>query len=73
MQKKRKPTARHHHTNKDLHFSYKDVATLEKYITEQGYIMPRYKTGLSQKQQRHLATAIKQARHLALMPFTQTL
>lgn len=59
--------------NKNLTFSYKEVSALEKYMTEQGYIVPRNKTGLSQKQQRQLGKAIKQARHLALLPFTQTL
>lgn len=52
-------------------FSYKDPENLKKYITPQGSIVPRAKTGLSQKEQRHLARAIKRARHLALMPFTQ--
>lgn len=59
--------------SKSLTFSYKNVADLERYMTEQGYIVPRNKTGLSQKQQRQLAKAIKQARHLAMLPFTQTL
>lgn len=53
-------------------FSYKDVAVLSRFVTEQGYIVPRAKTGLSQKQQRRLTSAIKRARHLALLPFTQT-
>lgn len=54
-------------------FSYKDPNTLQKFLTEQGYILPRAKTGLTQKQQRQLSKAIKYARHLALLPFTQTL
>lgn len=57
---------------KSLTFSYKKIDELRKYITEQGMIIPRVKTGLSQKQQRRLATAIKRARHLAMLPFTQT-
>jgi small subunit ribosomal protein S18 len=73
IQKKRRPTTRAPRADKSLTFSYKDMGTLEKYMTEQGYIVPRYKSGLSQKQQRHLATEIKRARHLALLPFTQTL
>lgn len=59
--------------DKNLTFSYKDVSALNRYVTEQGYIVSRIKTGLSQKQQRQLVTAIKRARHLALLPFTQTL
>ena len=50
-------------------FDYKDVETLKKYINMYGQIEPVGKTGLSAKQQRSLATAIKRARHLALLPF----
>ncbi len=57
----------------DLTFSYKDIDMLAKFITEQGSILSREETGLSQKQQRQLATEIKRARHLALLPFTQVL
>jgi small subunit ribosomal protein S18 len=42
-------------------------------MTEQGMILTRYETGLSQKQQRKLSVEVKRARHLALVPFTQTL
>jgi small subunit ribosomal protein S18 len=58
---------------KNLTFSYKDVKALRRFMTEQGYILPRAKTGLSQKQQKHLARSVKHARHLAMLPFTQTL
>lgn len=50
-------------------FDYKDTKVLSKYINVYGQIEPISKTGLSAKQQRQLATAIKRARHLALMPF----
>lgn len=59
--------------NKDMVFSYRDPNQLSRFISEQGAIIPRSETGLSQKQQRQLGTAIKRARHLALLPFTQTL
>lgn len=52
-----------------VYFDYKDVKTLQRYINIYGQIEPIAKTGLSAKQQRQLATAIKRARHLALMPF----
>ena len=48
---------------------YKDAKTLMRYINVYGQIEPISKTGLSAKQQRQLAVAIKRARHLALMPF----
>jgi small subunit ribosomal protein S18 len=51
------------------YFDYKDVKTLGRYVNSYGQIEPVGKTGLSQKQQRQLATAIKRARHLALLPF----
>lgn len=56
-----------------LTFSYKKPEELKRYITEQGSIVARAQTGLSQKQQKRLATAIKRARHLAMLPFTQVL
>lgn len=59
--------------NKDVKFSYKDTKSLRRFMTEQGYILARAKTGLTQKQQKKLAKAVKHARHLALLPFTQTL
>jgi small subunit ribosomal protein S18 len=51
------------------YFDYKDVKTLQRYINAYGQIEPIAKTGLSAKQQRQLAVAIKRARHLALLPF----
>lgn len=50
-------------------FDYKDVKTLQHFINVYGQIEPISKTGLSAKQQRQLAVAIKRARHLALLPF----
>ncbi|MGQ4001917.1 30S ribosomal protein S18 [Francisellaceae bacterium CB300] len=48
---------------------YKDVNTLKAYITETGKIVPSRVTGTSAKYQRQLATAIKRARFLALLPY----
>lgn len=52
-----------------VYFDYKDVKTLQRYVNSYGQIEPVGKTGLSAKQQRQLAVAIKRARHLALLPF----
>ncbi|MBN1334282.1 MAG: 30S ribosomal protein S18 [Synergistales bacterium] len=49
---------------------YKDVDKLRKYISERGKIMPRRVTGNCAKHQRQLTTAVKRARHMALLPFT---
>lgn len=51
------------------YFDFRDVKTLSRYVNTYGQIDPISKTGLSAKQQRQLAVAIKRARHLALMPF----
>lgn len=48
---------------------YKDINTLLKFITERGKILPRRITGVSAYHQKHLAAAIKRARHMALLPF----
>ena len=49
---------------------YKDLQTLKAYITETGKIVPSRITGTSAKYQRQLATAIKRARYVALLPYT---
>ncbi|MDG6772912.1 30S ribosomal protein S18 [Thiomicrorhabdus sp. ZW0627] len=49
---------------------YKDLDTLRSYITETGKIVPSRITGTSAKYQRQLATAIKRARYIALLPYT---
>jgi small subunit ribosomal protein S18 len=48
---------------------YKDIATLKNYVTETGKIVPSRITGTSALYQRQLATAIKRARYLALLPY----
>lgn len=50
-------------------FDYKDFKTLQRYIDSYGKIESRRRTGLSEKMQKQLASAIKKARHLALLPF----
>ena len=49
---------------------YKDLATLKNYVTETGKIVPSRITGTSAKYQRQLARAIKRARYLALLPYS---
>ena len=48
---------------------YKDVELLKKFISANGKIIPRRVTGTSAKYQRMLATAIKRARQMALLPY----
>ena len=49
---------------------YKDVNKLNKYTSDRAKILPRRVTGTCAKHQRELTTAIKRARHLALMPYS---
>lgn len=50
---------------------YKQSDLLQRYMNEYGRIRPRRQTGTCAKHQRALAQAIKRARHIALVPFTQ--
>ncbi|MFK7828855.1 MAG: 30S ribosomal protein S18 [Congregibacter sp.] len=49
---------------------YKDLETLKAYVSETGKIVPSRITGTKAKYQRQLATAVKRARFLALLPYT---
>lgn len=53
----------------NLYFDYRDSKTLQRYLDGYGRIESIAKTGLSTKQQRQLAVAVKRARHIALLPF----
>jgi small subunit ribosomal protein S18 len=49
---------------------YKDVGLLRQFVTETGKIIPARTTGTSARYQRQLALAVKRARYLALLPYT---
>jgi small subunit ribosomal protein S18 len=51
---------------------YKDIATLKQYISENGKIVPARISGTKTRYQRQLATAIKRARFLALLPYSDS-
>jgi small subunit ribosomal protein S18 len=51
---------------------YKDLETLKAYVSETGKIAPSRITGTKARYQRQLATAIKRARYLALIPYTDS-
>jgi small subunit ribosomal protein S18 len=55
--------------NNVKYIDYKDVKLLQRYVNEQGRIIPKRITGTSAKYQRELSIAIKRARHMALLPF----
>ena len=51
------------------YIDYKDAKQLQKFVNDQGKIIPKRVTGLSAKQHRELVKAIKRARQIAIMPF----
>jgi small subunit ribosomal protein S18 len=67
-----KPTPKHCYfcVNNITNVDYKDVQTLRRFISSYGKIVPRKRNGVCAKCQRKLATAIKRARIMALLPFT---
>ena len=54
---------------KVAHIDYKDINRLRRFTSERGKILPRRMTGVCAKHQRQLATAIKRARTIALLPY----
>jgi len=58
--------------DKKIDFDYKDAKVLRSFLTETGKIIPRRISGIGAAQQRKLAVAIKRARHLALLPYSDT-
>jgi small subunit ribosomal protein S18 len=55
--------------DKTASISYRQANALRSFLTDRGKIRPRRQTGTCARHQRQLATAIKRARHLALLPF----
>ena len=51
------------------YIDYKDTETLKRFVNETGKLLPARMTGVSAKFQRQLTTAVKRARHVALLPF----
>ena len=57
--------------NKDLVLDYKNADQMKKYVNEKGKILPRRATGACAKHQRDITLAVKRARQIAILPFTQ--
>jgi len=57
-------------TDKDLVIDYKNADLLRRYVDDTGKIRPRRQTGACAKHQRAVAKAVKNARHIALLPFS---
>ncbi|MGH4025470.1 MAG: 30S ribosomal protein S18 [Pseudonocardiaceae bacterium] len=58
--------------DKDTNIDYKDTALLRKYISDRGKIRARRVTGNCSQHQRDVAVAVKNAREVALLPYTST-
>ncbi len=58
-------------SDKNLVLDYKNGEQLRKYINDRGKILPRRATGACAKHQRDITIAIKRARHIAVLPYTQ--
>lgn len=57
--------------NKIEYIDFRDADMLKRFISEKGKILPRRFTGTKAYYQKHLALAIKRARHMALLPFVE--
>ena len=57
--------------NKDMVLDYKNADQLKKFTNEKGKILPRRATGACAKHQRDITLAVKRARHIAVLPYTQ--
>ncbi len=66
--KKANPLAK----DKIKYIDYKDTALLRKFISDRGKIRARRVTGVTTQQQRQIATAVKNAREMALLPYSST-
>ena len=71
LKKKPKKKVCYFTKNKIKYIDYKDVELLKKFISPSGKISARRITGTSAKYQRQLASAIKNARYMALLPYIQ--
>ncbi|MBX3048872.1 MAG: 30S ribosomal protein S18 [Anaerolineales bacterium] len=66
----RKPKTDPFEADKSLKIDYKDIELLKRFLTPEGKIRPRRQTGVNARNQRTLARAIKRARHIALLSYT---
>lgn len=57
--------------DKELVLDYKNPEQLKKFINDKGKILPRRATGACAKHQRDITLAVKRARHIAVLPYTQ--
>jgi len=68
----RQPKKKSNPLARDTVINYKDTALLRKFISDRGKIRARRVTGVSVQEQRLIAKAVKNAREMALLPYTST-
>lgn len=71
MPEKRRPVRKKNLLRREnvVHVDWKDTALLRKFLSDRGKIRSRRVTGLTAQEQREVATAIKNAREMALLPY----
>ena len=57
--------------DKNIILDYKNAEQIRKFVNDKGKILPRRTTGACAKHQRDITIAVKRARHIAVLPFTQ--
>ena len=58
-------------SDKNFELDYKNADQLKKFVNDKGKILPRRTTGACSKHQRDITTAVKRARHIAILPYAQ--
>ena len=58
-------------SDKNFELDYKNANQLKKFVNDKGKILPRRTTGACSKHQRDITTAVKRARHIAILPYAQ--
>ena len=58
-------------SDKNFELDYKNADQLKKFVNDKGKILPRRTTGCCAKHQRDITTAVKRARHIAILPYAQ--
>ena len=58
-------------SNEEIVLDYKNYDQMKKFVNEKGKILPRRATGACAKHQREITQAVKRARHIAILPYSQ--
>ena len=67
----KKQNRRNNNRNNNMDEDYKNADQLRKFVNEKGKILPRRATGACAKHQRDITVAVKRARHIAVLPYSE--